>query len=133
MGGAARLAPFNQLMQERIVGFVEEALSARRLKRVDSGGDLVVSCRMDVRQQEVFTTFSDGFGFGWDAGWGNSFSTTTVQPWLEGTLTVDLVDARRRQLVFQGASTASISSKPAHNTKRYAKVVNKIFEKYPPR
>lgn len=131
--GPPNLGPFNQLMQERVVGFVEEALAARRLKRVDTGGDLLVSCRMDVRQEEVFTTFSNGFGFGWDAGWGSSISTTTAQPWLLGTLTIDLVDARRQQLVFQGVSTASISSRPERNTKRYAKVVNRIFEKYPPR
>jgi hypothetical protein len=130
--GPPDLGNFNQLMQERVVGFVDEALSARRLKRVETGGDLLLSCRMDVRQQDVFTTFSDGFGWGWD-GWGSSISTTTVQPWFFGTLTVDLVDARRKQLVFEGVSTASISSKPDHNTKRYAKVVNKIFDKYPPR
>jgi hypothetical protein len=120
-------------MQERVVGFVDEALSTRRLKRVESGGDLLLSCRMDVHQQEMFTTFNNGFGFGWDAGWGSSISTTTVQSWLTGTLTVNLVDARQKRLVFQGVSTATISSRPERNTRRYAKVVSKIFDKYPPR
>jgi hypothetical protein len=124
--------PLNQLMQLRVVGFVEEALAARRLRRVETGGDLLVNFQMDVREEKVYTTFTDG-GFGWGWGWGSGVATTTAQVINLGTLTVDVVDSRRNRLVFQGVSTSPISSKPAHNTKRLAKAVNEIFEKYPPR
>jgi hypothetical protein len=123
----------NQLMQERVIGFVEEALAAKRLRRVETGGDLLVNFDMNVRQEEVFTTFGDTMGFGWYSGWGGGVSTTITQVIQLGTLTVDMVDSHRNQLVFEGVSTAAISSKPAHNTKRLAKAVNEIFEKYPPR
>src|SRR5437016_5691966 len=123
----------NQLMQERVIGFVEEALGAKRLKRVETGGDLLVNFHMNVRQEEIFTTFGDTMGFGWYGGWGGGMSTTTTQVIDLGTLTVDLVDSHKNKLVFEGVSTAPISSKPAHNTKRLAKAVNEIFEKYPPR
>ena len=122
----------NQLMQQRVVGFVEEALAAKRLRRVETGGDLLVNFQMNTRQEQIFTTFSDGFG--WDLGWGGSgIATTTAQTITLGTLTVDVVDSHKNRLVFEGVSTAPISSKPAHNTKRLAKAVNEIFEKYPPR
>jgi len=123
----------NQLMQLRVIGFVEEALAARHLKRVETGGDLLVNFQMDVRQENVYTTFADTTGFGWGWGWGSTMATTTTQVITLGTLTVALVDSHRNRLVFQGVSTAPISSKPAHNTKRLAKAVNQIFEKYPPR
>ena len=123
----------NQLMQLRVIGFVEEALAARHLRRVETGGDLLVSYQMDVREEKIYTTFADTTGFGWGWGWGSSMATTTAQVINLGTLTVDLVDSQRNRLVFQGVSTAPISSKPAHNTKRLAKAVNEIFEKYPPR
>jgi len=127
--------PLNQLMQLRLIGFVEEALAAKRLRRVETGGDLLVNFEMDVRQEKVYTTFADTTGLGWGWGWGGgtTMATTTTQVITLGTLTVDLVDSRRNRLVFQGVSTAPISSKPAHNTKRLAKSVNEIFEKYPPR
>jgi hypothetical protein len=125
--------PLNQLMQLRVIGFVEEALAARRLRRVETGGDLLVNFQMDVRQENVYTTFADTTGFGWGWGWGSTIATTTTQTITLGTLTVDVVDSHRNRLVFQGVSTAPISSKPAHNTKRLAKAVNEIFEKYPPR
>jgi hypothetical protein len=116
-----------------VTGFVEEALGARRLRRVETGGDLLVNFHMNVRQEEVFTTFGDTMGFGWGWGWGSGVATTTTQVIDLGTLTVDLVDSHRNKLVFEGVSTAPISAKPAHNTKRLAKAVNEIFEKYPPR
>jgi hypothetical protein len=121
----------NQLMTERVTGFVEEALACRHLTRVKSGGDLLVRFQIRVHEQEQYFTYSTWPGFDWD--WGTSISTTVAEPILLGTLTVDLVDARRDQLVFQGVSTDSISSKPEKNTKELARAVNKIFEKYPPR
>jgi len=125
----------NQIMQLRVIGFVEEALAAKRLRRVETGGDLLVNFEMDVRQEKVYTTFADTTGLGWGWGWGGgtTMATTTAQVINLGTLTVDLVDSHKNRLVFQGVSTAPISSKPAHNTKRLAKSVNEIFEKYPPK
>jgi Domain of unknown function (DUF4136) len=130
----------NQLMQERIAGFIEEALGARGFKRVAAGGDLLVSYRMNVTAEPVFTTFSDGPGWGWGGwgwggwgwGWGTGFSTTTVETIYEGTLIIDMVDARQQQLVFQGTSTQTISSRAEKNTRKLAKAVNEVFEKYPP-
>lgn len=142
---AAKGALFpNQLMQERIVAFVDQALAARGFKRVTTGGDLLVCYRMNVTEQPVFNTFSSGWGPGWGWGWGpgwgsgwggwgwqSGFSTTTVQINYEGTLVVNMVDAKQNQLVFQGTSTQAVSSRPQRNTKKLAKAVNEIFERYP--
>ena len=61
-------------MQLRVIGFVEEALAAKRLRRVETGGDLLVNFQMDVRQEKVYTTFADTTGFGWGWGWGGGDS-----------------------------------------------------------
>jgi Domain of unknown function (DUF4136) len=124
----------NQLMQERVKAFIEEALAARQLKRVESGEDLRVSYQTTLTQQDQYTTFTNGFGpDSWGFGWGSSISVTTVQPILLGTLVIDMTDARQKRLVFQGVSTATLSSRPARNTRRFASGVRKIFDKYPPR
>jgi hypothetical protein len=116
----------NQLMQERVVGFVEEALAARRLTRVETGGDLLIGCQLNVTEQTQLTTITDGWG------WGSAISTTTPQTILIGTLVVNIMDPRRNQLVFQGMYRETISSRPQRNIKKLAKAVNEIFEKYPP-
>src|SRR5579862_5671467 len=58
----------NQLMQQRIVSFVGEALAAKRFSRVATGGDLLVSYDVKVTAEPEFTTFTDAGGPGW--GWG---------------------------------------------------------------
>jgi hypothetical protein len=118
----------NQLMRERTVGFIQTALAAKGLKRVDSGGDLLISYEFTVTEEPVYTTFGDGWGWGWNSG----ITTTTTEMIYHATLAVDMNDARQKQLVFQGVSIQTISRNPGKNTKKLAKAVNEIFEKYPP-
>lgn len=128
---SATLFP-NQLMEHRIAGFIEEALASRGLKRVATCGDLVVSYRMIVTEQPQFVTFGDGPGFGWDWGWADGYSVTTVATFYEGTLVIDITDLNRNKLVFQGTSTQSVSSRAAKNTEKLGEAVRKIMVKYPP-
>ena len=125
----------NQLMQERIVRLVEEALATKHFTRVETGGDLLVGYQVRVTEQPQFMTYGDGIGPGWGWGWGwsNGISTTTTQTILIGNLSIDMVDTRQKQLVFQGVWTETISSKPWKNTKKLAKAINEMFEKYPPK
>jgi len=117
----------NQLMQERIVRFIEEAMAAKGLKRVEVGGDVLIGYQMNVTEQQQFTTVGSGWG------WGSEFSTTTTETTFTGTLVIDIMDPRQKQLVFQGVSIATISSRPQKNTKKLRKAINEIFEKYPSR
>ena len=136
----------NQLMQERIVRFVEEELANKGFRRVNIGGDVLLS--YDVRvvvlpQLNTFTDFSgtiwgwDGWwsGWGWPSsgccGWGSSFSTTTLQTIRKNNLTVSMTDAHQNRLIFQGISSDELSSKPEKNTKRLQKGICEMFEKYP--
>jgi len=137
----------NQLMEERVTGFIDKALAARGLKRVTNGADLLINYRINVTEQPVVSTFYSGPGPGWGwgwasgwgsgwgpgAGWGSGVATTTLQTYYEGTLVINMVDAKENQLVFQGTSTQAVSSRPQKNTKKLAKAVDEVFEKFPPR
>jgi Domain of unknown function (DUF4136) len=124
----------NELMQRRVMTFVDQALAAKHLTRVPSGGDLQLSYAVDVHPQTVLTTFTDPVGPGWAWGWGGgAIATTTPATFWIGTLVVNMTDTHRNALVFQGTSTYTLSSKPAKNTKKFAHAVEEIFEKYPPR
>jgi hypothetical protein len=134
----------NQLMQQRIVSFVEEALAAKRLTRVETGGDLLVNYDVQVTAEPQLTIFTDAAGpfggwpgLGWGdwgcCGWGSGFSTTTAQTYWIGTLVVSLTDSHKKQLIFQGVSSDAISSRAGKNTKRFQKGIKEMFEKYPPK
>jgi hypothetical protein len=50
----------------------------------------------------------------------------------QGVLVVDMMDAHRQKLVFEGTSTQMVSSKPEKNTRKLAKAVTEVFARYPP-
>ena len=55
----------NQLMQDRIVSAVEEALGAKGFRRVEKGEDLLVTYEVTLNPQPRFTTYTDATGPGW--------------------------------------------------------------------
>jgi len=133
----------NQLLLNRIGGFIEEALAAKGMKHTASGEYLQISYGIRVIEQPTFTTFSNGWepcwGWahnwaygGWGPGWGSGMTTTTVQMDYDGVLVVDIVDAHQQKLVFEGTSTQMVSSKPEKNTKKLAKAVAEVFGRDPP-
>ena len=138
--GKTQASPeINQLMEQRIVAEIDENLARCGLKRVETGGDLIVTYQAAVKQHMEFTTFGDGGGWGWGPGWGYGYgygggiSTTTEKEIPVGTIVVDLLDPQAKQLIFRGTATETLSSKPEKNTKKMSKAMGKMFEKYPPK
>jgi hypothetical protein len=58
-----------------------------------------------------------------------------VYQYNEGTLIVDIVDAKTNQLVWRGTATKTIdeSASPEQREANLKEVVSRIFEKYPPK
>ena len=129
----------SQLYDQRIQAAMEEELAKKGLRRVPTGGDLVIGYQGAVEKETQYTTFNDGGawgygpGWGYGAGWGGpSMSTTTQTTIPVGVLTIDVMDPAKKQLLWRGMATDTLSDKPDKNNKKIAKAVKKVFEKYPP-
>lgn len=122
----------NQLTDQRILSALEENLAKRGLMRVETGGDLLVGYQGSVTTETQYTTFNDGFGYyGWGAGFGTSTTTASTIP--IGSLTVDMMDPARKQLVFRVTASDTMSDKPEKNAEKIQKAVKKMMEKFPPK
>ncbi|KJD32648.1 lipoprotein [Tamlana sedimentorum] len=69
-----------------------------------------------------------GFGPGW--GWGWNQPTTSVST--EGTLFIDLIDAEKKELIWQGMGTGYLSRNVEKKEERIQEFVTEIMKKYPP-
>jgi hypothetical protein len=58
-------------------------------------------------------------------------STITPQQSREGTLIVNLYDAKAKQLVWRGIATGTLSDNGDKNQNLVHKAVEKMFKKYP--
>jgi hypothetical protein len=128
------IKPEDSLWDARIKSAVDAQLAAKGWTKVDSGGDVSVVAIKTTQTQRTLQTFYDGFGGGWRwRGFGGmGQSTTTEQDYKEGTLVVDLYDAKTKQLMWRGSAEDTLSDKAAKNEKNLDKGVAKMFKKFPP-
>lgn len=126
----------NPLWDSRIKNVVDGQLAAKGWTPVDSGGDVAVVAIKTTQTQRTLQTFYDGFGGGWGwrrfGGGGFGSSTTTEQDYKEGTLVIDLYDAKNKQLIWRGSAEDTLSDKAAKNEKKLEKGVEKMFKNFPP-
>lgn len=122
----------NQLSDQRIMAALEEELAKKGLRKVDTGGDVLVGYQAALSHETQYTTFNDGFGYyGYGGGFGTSTTTASTIP--IGALTIDMMDPAKKQLVFRANATDTLSDKPDKNAKKIKKAMQKIFDKYPPK
>ena len=130
------IKPANSLWDARIKNAVDAQLAAKGWTQVASGGDVAIVAIKTTQTQRSLQTFYDGMGGGW--GWrrfgGGGFgeATTTEQDYKEGTLVVDLYDAKTKQLIWRSSAEDTLSSKAEKNEKNLDKGVAKMFKKFPP-
>src|ERR1700730_11489583 len=122
------IKPANSLWDARIKNAVDAQLAAKGWTQVDSGGDVSIVAIATTKTERTLQTFYNGFGGGW--GWrgfgGFGDSTTTVQDYKEGTLLLDMYDAKTKQLIWRGSAEGSVSDKAAKNEKNLEKGVAKM-------
>lgn len=125
----------SNLDKRRILRSVENELKAKGLK-ISENPDLLVNIftksrkKVDVYDNSYYGWYPwyYGYGFGYGPGYVNVIEST------EGTLFIDLIDARAKELVWQGIGTGVLSTHKNVNEKeaRIKEFVNKIMAQYPP-
>ena len=100
---------------------------SKGLRRVDVGGDLLVSYRRALSKEKEFDSFGRG-GLSWT---GARVTSSTIEI---GSLGVGLFDAASQQLVWRGSVTKTLDLKtdPDKNYRTLEKAMAKLFRNYPP-
>ena len=122
------------LWESRIKSAVDAQLVLKGWTRLDNGGDVSIVAIGTTQTQRTLQTFYDGFGGGWRwRGFGGmGEATTTEQDYKEGTLVLDIYDAKTKQLIWRGSAEDTVSNSADKNEKNLDKGVEKMFKKFPP-
>jgi len=76
-----------------------------------------------------------GYGHGWyGGGFGVGTSTTYVNEWDEGTLLIDVIDAKKNELIWRGSAQAELRKHqdPSEGQEVLNDVVARILRDFPP-
>ena len=79
--------------------------------------------------------FSAGWGYGWGWGWNPYMmygGQTTVSSSTEGTLFIDLIDAKKKEMIWQGEGIATLTKNVDKKDARVQEIVSKVLAQYPP-
>ena len=122
----------DQLLDQDIKRAVDQQLAGKGLRRVESGGDLLVGYQTAVSHEKQYDAFGSGLGpFGW-GGWGDTRVTSSTID--KGKLDIGLFDPTVKRLVWRGSAskTLSINKDPDKNYRNLEKAMAKLFRNYPP-
>lgn len=127
-------AEISDLDKRRILRAIENELLAKGFTKSENP-DILVS--IFTKSREKVNVYNNGgwgpYGYGWGWSpwyWGNH---SHVSRTTEGTLFVDLIDANKKELVWQGLGRGYLSTgNMEKKEERIKEFVAKIMEKYPP-
>lgn len=120
----------DQITLRRVMSATDSVLASKGFKKTEpSEANFLVAIQTGVQQQTQYTTYGTG---GWYAAGG--MTTTTAQTYDEGSLYVDIVDAKQKQLIWRGAASGVVD--PGASTQKKTENVNgavsKILADFPP-
>ena len=132
----------SDLDKRRILRAIEAELNAKGMIKSDNP-DLLVNIftksreKIDVYNNAYYGWYPwyYGYGYGFGAfGPGMGFGYTNVTTSTEGTLFIDLIDAHKKELAWQGIGTGILSYHKDLEKKeaRIKEFVQKIMMEYPP-
>lgn len=113
-------ADINDLDKKRILKAIDNHMLANGFIKSQTP-DLMISIFTDSQQRvDIFNNW------GWS--FGNNVNTVN-----EGILHIDLIDAEKKELIWQGVGTAPMrTDNPVDKTERLNKIVQEILMQYPP-
>lgn len=125
---------YESLVTQALKAATRREMESRGYVYQASGGDLLVNFNASLTQQTRVTRSPApiyyGYRFGYYSGWEDY--ETRVDQYSQGTLNIDVVDARRKRLVWEGVAIGHVTEK--HRRNREAAIdaaVADIFARYP--
>ncbi len=136
--------PNNTLLNNRIQTAVAEALPAEGLTPTTQNPDLVVTYIAGAQNKQEIENmgpqvydgpyFGPGFFFRpYGAWWDQGFDNYYVQNYTQGTLILDFVDPRTKQLVWRAYVSNKINSTGPVDQKTIDAAVKAALKQYPPK
>ncbi|MBK0369959.1 DUF4136 domain-containing protein [Flavobacterium agrisoli] len=125
----------SDLDKKRILHAIENQMAAKGFTKSDNP-DLLVNIFTKTREEVNVNQFSAGWGYGWGYGWNPymmyGWPSTSVSTSTQGTLFIDFVDAKKKELVWQGEGIGELTRNIDKKDEKIADFVAQILAQYPP-
>ena len=125
-------AKISDLDKKRILRAIEAEMATKGMIKSENP-TLLVSIFTKERERIDVYNHSFGYGWGWNPWWYSPNYGNQVTRSSEGSLYVDLIDAKTKELVWQGVGTAYLETHSIEKREqRIREIVREILTAYPP-
>ena len=120
----------SDLDKKRILRSIDEEMATKGITKSETPDMLISIFTKENERVDVYN--QNGFGWGWNPYWGMGMGYTSVSRTPEGTLYIDLIDAKNKELMWQGEGTGYLTKDTDKKDERIKEFVSKILAQYPP-
>lgn len=132
-------AEISDLDKKRIMKALEAELNAKGLTKSEKP-DMYVNFFTKANKEVNVNNFGNGWGWGggwgwgpyWGGPWGWGGNYTSVSTQTEGTLYVDVIDAGKKELVWQGVGNGVLTQNREKKQARINEFAKAILKQFPP-
>ncbi len=124
----------SDLDKKRILKAIETELLAKGFTKSEKP-DLLVNFFTKSREQIDVNAYNSGYGYGWGYGWNPYIwggNRTSVRATTQGTLFIDLIDAKKKEMIWQGDGEGELFKNQKNKEERIGEFVKEILKQYPP-
>lgn len=125
----------NPINWDRLRMNFESALAARGFRKVESGGDMILGFTVGARDRVETTNWGPvapyypGWGRGYSHGWAYNYNDIDVRTVTNGSLALDVFDARTQRPVWHGIASKDINRDKV-NPELVSAAVNGLVDRF---
>lgn len=128
----------NALNSDRIVNSIEAEMTKKGFTVTHNEPDLIIHAVTVLKDKHTVSVNSYAHGgvyrpYGFWPMSGTGHATVRKEDYKEGTLVIDIVDAKTKKMVWTGTANADIHKRPKNPDETIRAVVAKIMEPFPSR
>ena len=129
----------SQLNAHRIIDGIKAAMLSKGFEETSANPDLRVNAITIMKDRKEVTANTNYYGYGgvyrpygWGTGSGGAYTTYNVSDYLDGSIIIDVIDARTNKLIWEGVGNKEID-KPAKDLDAAIRsAISTIMKDFPP-
>ncbi|MCU0351462.1 MAG: DUF4136 domain-containing protein [Flavobacterium sp.] len=127
-------AEISDLDKKRILYAIDDVMATKGFTKSENPDILISIFTKERERVDVYNNAGFGWGWGWGWGWnpwwGMNHTSVTTTP--EGILFIDFIDAKSKELIWQGEGSGVLTRKTEKKEAMINEFVSKILMQYPP-
>ncbi|HRI21320.1 MAG TPA: DUF4136 domain-containing protein [Panacibacter sp.] len=130
----------SQINADRIANAIKADMIKKGFVENNSNPDLMINAVTVLKDKQQVTSTTNYYGYGglyrpygyWGGGIASGYTSVNTYDYKNGTLQVDIVDAKTQKMVWQGTGDADIDKTPKDPDAFITGAVTKIMADFPP-